>query len=428
MKLLNLNNWVYVSPNGGGDGSSEESPTTLQALFDNNEDNPIENKIIIALDGEYFIKEPIKIYHLKNSVLISKNKYGAKLVWDFGQGATDEGLFTFVSNRNEGVNSVTNFSIVGFESYPKDQNFYPIYKNEEIGKRVKDNGEVVTEQDVADSKKHFRLFIFHGGGAWESDGEVISDKSVAKNIYIADMKFHHYSMVLYSGATGHDWTLDRVDYSNSNGSYLWYMKGWHLSVINSVAYDTDDLTLSLRGYGALGNVEKLEPNDWSFLIANNTFGSNSRYNRERATKYHLNIFTYEEGSTYMPQNVVIVNNVFVDSGDYNKKPLLLWLSGKRDNGVNQKLDGLYVINNYTNNDTFYVVEDSQNLGKYTIKDNKTSIDISSFGFVSDENRDYHISADSILNSVAIDSFWVPRLDIEGTIRASLFDIGAYEAK
>jgi hypothetical protein len=428
MEMLNLYSWVYVSPNGTGDGSSEDSPTTLQKLFEDNEDSSLENRVIIALDGEYFIKEPIKIYHLKNTLLISKNKYGAKLVWDLEEGATDEGLFTFVSNRNEGANYVKNFAIVGFESYPKDQNFYPIYKEEEIGKRVKDNGELVTAQDVADSKKHFRLFIFHGGGAYKDNGQVISDKAVAKDIYIADTKFHHYSMVLYSGATGHNWTLDRVDYSNSNGSYLWYMKGWHLSVINSVAYDGDDLTLSLRGYGALGNVDKLESSDWSTLIANNTFGSNSRYNRARATKYHLNIFTYDESSTYMPQNVAIVNNVFVDSGEYSKKPLQIWLSGKRDNGVNQKMDGLFVVNNYTDQDSFYTIEVGDNLGKYSFKDNKTSISLDSFGFASDTNRDYSISLESILNSKATDIFFAPRLDILGNLREGIFDVGAYEAK
>jgi len=68
------------------------------------------------------------------------------------------------------------------------------------------------------------------------------------------------------------------------------------------------------------------------------------------------------------------------------------------------------------------------LGKYSFKDNKTSISLDSFGFALDTYRDYSISLESILNSKATDIFFAPKLDILGNIREGIFDVGAFKAK
>jgi hypothetical protein len=92
------------------------------------------------------------------------------------------------------------------------------------------------------------------------------------------------------------------------------------------------------------------------------------------------------------------------------------------------MDGLFVVNNYTDQDSFYTIEVGDNLGKYSFKDNKTSISLDSFGFASDTNRDYSISLESVLNSSAVNNFWAPKLDTLGNIRGKNLDVGAFKAK
>jgi len=418
---------IYVSPSGKGDGKTEVSPASLEYVIKNIR---LEKKVIVALAGKYKIKKPMYIRYLKDVVLISKKRHGAKLISDFGlDGNTDKALFIFASSRKKGAVEIDGFSIIGFESYPEYRNFYPIYKGEEIGRRVKKDGTLVTREDAIATNKHFRQFIFHGGGAYYDNDEKIwvKDYSVVKNIYLSDMDIHHYTLAIYSGANSFDWTIDKSRYHHGNGSYLWYMEGWHHSVINSVMYDGDFYSLSLRGYGKQKNVDKLAEGDWSTLIAYNTFGSNSIANRAKRSKYHIGIYSEEKDTSYMPQNILITNNVFVDTGVDNKSAIGINLSGKRDLGTRQKLIGLKVVSNYSDKSTVVGIKNKENLGSYTHDSNVLSESVEDIFFVSDTERNYRIKKGSSLRNSGSGEGWIPTVDMMGTRRDNA-DVGAYEVR
>jgi hypothetical protein len=242
--IIDENKIIWVHPDGKGDGSAENTPTTLQKSIINAK----EGDTIIALNGDYIIGMVIR--SLSNVNIIAKNKLGAKIIR-----ANNKAVFYF-----EDKSAIHDINIIGFEA---DGN-KPAYDG-----------------------KDDSYFIFHSGA--------LKNDSVY-NIYISDMKFHNFTVALYGGLHSHDWTLDRVEHYDSTLSYLWYMMGWHHSVINSVMYNNSYLSLAIRGcfpidetyiYSEKGDIRYLNnprissrnnhflsQNDWTHIIINNTFGTN----------------------------------------------------------------------------------------------------------------------------------------------------------
>jgi hypothetical protein len=287
-----------------GSGTSESSPANLESMLSRGAE--IKGKTIVALNGTY----PVQMSGMKNIEnvrLIAKNKGEAKLV------PKDKGSKTIFKFKDTDTN-IHDFSIIGFESF-NDKNIH------EENHFIKNSG-IATSNDV-------------------------------NNIYLSDMKWQHFHTVVYSGLHSHDWTIDKSIHYDSTYSYLWYMMGWHHSVINSVMYGNTYYSLAIRGsyppsleyYDEGGNdtiewrmtntnddplkgKHHLGEGQWTHLIANNTFGSNYNHFRTRHDPDNLNAWSHitisynlygleekdgkGEVCYYPPKNIAIINNVFID--------------------------------------------------------------------------------------------------------------------
>jgi PKD repeat protein len=352
------------------------------------------NKIIVCKDGTYDFK--ISKDNLSNTIIISKNKWGAKIT---GGGPK----FAFAGN---GVHDIC---IIGFEA---------------IG-----TGEANADKNI---------FIKSSSrDAW---------KTVYK-VYISDMKFHEYALALYGGLHSHDWTVDKTLHYNSNLSYLWYMMGWHHSVINSIMYNNTRYSIALRGCYPLDETyyysdhdknpriserkeHFLASNDWTHLIVNNTFGS--VYDDSRPSSAFVTLYyNAEEGERnkedvyFPPKNIVLANNAFIDNGDQNKYPFKIFANRGINTGAVDAVNGVTVKNNYTDKSIILVSDYSNH--NIDLSTNKTNVSESSMGF-DDSNRNYKITTSSVLYNSGATDVYAPNIDFGGeNYRVGTTDVGAYEA-
>ncbi len=379
---------IWVSPGGGGDGSSENSPTT----FENAINNAQEGTTIIALDGEYSINISFPLLHGVN--IISKNKWGAKIYCGSGDAF-------YLGNYKD----IHHINIIGFEVYGDD------------------GGE----------------FIFAVGDAKDIG---------THHFYLSDMKFHDLKMGLYTGLHSHDWTVDRCIYYNSRASYLWYMMGWHQTVMNSIMYNNTYYSIAIRGHYPLDeefdyyhpenntrisdrDSSWLDPDDWTHMIINNTFGTCTNTSRPAYT--HIGIYynmppedTPGQGEDvyFPPQNITIANNAFIDNGPLHKKPVIIFAKRGINTGEVWSVNGVFIYNNVTDKDEILVQED------YSIE----SIDLSSdvvnathINFVDEQGRDYRLtSASTDLIDQGTTAPYVPNVDFLRVERDGIPDVGAYE--
>ena len=454
---------LYVAEKGQGNGASESSPANIESLLSRGSE--IKGKTIIALDGSH----PVQLSEMKNIEdvrLIAKNKGKAKLV--------SKGSSTIFSFKDADTN-IHDFSIIGFEALNSEGSHNNNY------------------------------FIFNSGTAVSSN---------VYKIYLSDMKWHDFHTVLYSGLHSHDWTIDKSIHYDSTYSYTWYMMGWHHSVINSVMYENTDHSLAIRGsyvpdeeysyakgcettiQSRMDNGEKhhLKKDDWTHLIANNTFGSNHnlyRYKHSspaRKSWTHITLYYKIEGGPnkseacyYPPQNVAIVNNVFVDnstniSGEpndgFNRHPLQINVTTSKEyGGINtgrlDSVNGIVFAGNFTdtninpwdeatqksNTPNVFISSDHSGMTNADVADDNTVVtNTADFSFTTsngfkgigaDYKYDYSISSTSVLKDKSIigsltykaDSWqsglifdWTPKADVNGNARLGVPDVGAYESQ
>ena len=380
---------IYVSPDGGGDGSSEGSPTTFATAFQ----QITPGTTIIALDGEYNLKVDMPAMHDVN--IISKNKWGAKITWDEGN------AFDMGNTRD-----IHHVNFIGFEAY---------------------------------AEKSWSFFIFAAGTA--------KDIGV-HHIYISDMNFHDIGTCVYSGLHSHDWTIDRTIFHNSRREYLWYMMGWHQTVMNSVMYNNFYFSLSIRGHYPLDekfdyyhpenntpitdrDSSWLDKDDWTHLIVNNTFGSCN--DASDGGSSHVVIFYnmppedppgQGEDVYFPPQNVTIANNVFVDNGPIHKKPVSIFAKRGINTGEPWSVNGVYIYNNVTDKSQMLIQED------YPIESidlSNNTVNAKNMNFQDEENFDYRLTAVSTdLIDKGSNIPFRPNNDFLRQIRDRQPDVGAYE--
>ena len=349
-------------------------------------------KIIVCENGTYDFK--VSKTELSNVVLISKNKWGAKIT---GSGPK----FAFSGS------GVYNLSIIGFEA---------------IG--------------TGEANADVNLFI--------KSSSRDAGKTVY-NIYISDMKFHEYAMVIYGGLHSYNWTVDKVIHYNSNLSYLWYMMGWHHSVINSVMYNNTRYSIAIRGCFPIDETyyyddhskniriserskHFLASNDWTHLIMNNTFGSvydNSRPSESFVTLYYN--ATEGEGNKedvyFPPKNILIANNAFIDNGGQSKYPFKIFANRGVNTGAIDAVNGVFVKNNYTDKDKFLTSDYSNH--QIDLSTNHLNVSESSMGF-DDSNRDYTITKSSVLANAGSKNLYITNIDNTGETRDNIPDVGAFE--
>ena len=216
-----------------------------------------------------------------------------------------------------------------------------------------DSAFVLLSGDTPDEVNHHINFIGFTVKGADAQGQFLRNPSSRRYgpsfIYMKDLSLEGLWMGIFSGLHAHDWTVDRCLFSNSQMSHMWYMCGWHLSVINSEFRDGSHDYLAIRGYYPEGEVydyyddgdencrtnifvEKrknrkgfLPRSEWTHLILNNRFLSwhmqnpqRSDYNTHVAIAYGL----YEGDSVcnaervYLPpQNIEISDNLFDNSDE-----------------------------------------------------------------------------------------------------------------
>jgi hypothetical protein len=385
---------VYIAPDGDGDGSSESQPTSLEDALEGS----VQNRVIVALDGTYHQTE-IKLNHFDNVYLIAKNKGGATLV-------SDDNNFELPNSNAE----IHNFSIIGFRA-------------------------------VGNGNKYNNYFIFGPGNGLNYN---------AYNIYLCDMEWSNYSCVIYSGLHSHDWTIDRSLFYDPVYEYIWYMMGWHHTLMNCVMYNDSYMAACIRGsfppdeeyvYGSFDNTlitsrdhHFLASNDWTHLVINNTFGSCHKFIPDHAQDVHLAMWydppsdkhNKTEDCYFPPQNIVIANNAFIDNGMKHKKAILFAASrGLNDPDTTNiaSVNGVVIINNYCDNRVFLKPFGETDMSSVDLVSNVSSF--SDFGF-DDENRNYTLQPSSGLIDKGSTAVYFPSVDFAGNLRNDIPDAGAFE--
>jgi hypothetical protein len=386
---------IYVSPKGKGEGLSETDPTTLQPILQDG----AQNMVIVALDGNYDVSN-LMLQNISNVYIIAKNKSKAVITRKIGNTNFELG--------NSNV-SVHNLSIIGFKA--------------EGTKKGSDN-----------------FFIFGPGNGLNYN---------AYYIYLSDMAWSDYSCVLYGGLHSHDWTIDKSVFYNSTYEYIWYMMGWHHTLMNSVLYNNSYLGVVIRGSyppdeeyiyrgknKLIGNRTEhfLDNNDWTHMIINNTFGSCHHFVEDHVNDVHMGLWydlpNYEKGRTedcyFPPKNIIIANNVFIDTGKENKKAIL-FAASRGINDPNQKniasVNGVVISSNYTDHEQLIVPFDKTDMSSIDLSSNV--INFTNFGF-DDQNRDYQLSPSSGLIDKGTVDIYFPDVDNAGNLRNQYPDVGAFE--
>lgn len=290
--------------------------------------------------------------------------------------------------------------------------------------------------------------------------------SSAHHVYIKGVKMHDLFTGIYTGLHAHDWTADQCEWYNAKYSRMWYMKGWHHSVQNSVMYNGIHDSLAIRGYYPLGeryfydeskntgnifvDTRKdrkgfLAKDDWTHMVINNTFGawdlSNSARKEQGGNHVVIAYEEYEGDKPWLaeqvylpPQNVVIANNAFSNAG--GKPYVINAIKIAARKGINTKniasVNGIYIFNNaFDGKESNFIVAGKGKDGTHVdlslidvVKDNH--IESRKSGFASTSKRDYHITERSVdlinkgSNKVHI------RDDFNGKKRDATPDIGAFE--
>ncbi len=434
---------LYVSPKGGGSGKTSSSPSRLSSLLSLG--SALTGKTIIALDGTYDIDKTIMMENLTHVNIIAQNKWGAKI--------NAQGNRVFRMKFSKSGTVVHDVSIIGFEAYSNHPNTPQTAQNKE--------------------------FLSNAGTAK-------GDQTY--NIYLADIKWHDFPLAIYSGLHSHDWTVDRCLYYDASYSYMWYMMGWHHTVMNSLMYNTPYYALALRGSYPLdefynykgGNPplscrkkHHLDKDDWTHLIINNTFGSNYSLEREKADPTqkawaHIALFYSPiskeakrgkgEISYFPPQNVRVYNNAFIDQSSrqydpktkqligngYNRYPLAIMAYKGLDGGDIARVNGTLFQNNMADHnqylwnsntqkheyDIFVSVacpnyHDKKHCSRKGVNIEKNYIlQEEKFGF-DDAKRDYAIRASSSLRHAGSKTLYAPNVDFLGKPRRGVADVGAY---
>jgi len=386
---------IYVSPNGAGSGASESDPTTLYSVFS----GTIENKVVIALEGTYIFNTTIKINNVNNVYLIAKNK--GKAIFELN----DDSIFEFPNSNAE----IHNFSIIGFKS-------------------------------TGNGNRNDNYFIFGPGNGLHYN---------AYNIYLSDMEWSDYSCVVYSGLHSHDWTIDKSQFYNSTYEYIWYMMGWHHTLMNTVMYNNSYLSVVIRGsyppneeyiYNGSNTLiadrteHFLADDDWTHLIINNTFGSCHNFIENHENDIHMGLWydipSDEAGKTedcyFPPKNIIIANNAFIDSGKLNKEAILFAASRGVNDPVKSNVasvNGIIIKNNYTDKSKLIHPFGTTDMSSVDLTSNV--LNFTNFGF-DDENRDYTITSSSELINMGATGIYFPNVDNTGNYRSDAPDVGAYE--
>ena len=385
----------YISPKGKGNGLSETNPSTLQKILSGG----ARNIVIVALNGTYTVND-LMLQNIDNVHIIAKNKGKAVIT-------NTSGITNFeLGNSNV---SVHDLSIVGFKA-------------------------------VGTGKRLDNYFIFGPGNGLNYN---------AYNIYLSDMEWSDYSCVVYGGLHSHDWTIDKSLYYNSTYEYIWYMMGWHHTLMNTVIYNDSYLGVVIRGsyppdeeYIYKGKNELIENrtqhfldnNDWTHLIVNNTFGSCHHFVKDHVTSQHMGLWydlpDGEKGRTedcyFPPKNIIIANNTFIDNGKENKKAVLFAAS----RGINDpdkkniaSVNGIVIENNYTDHKQLIEAFDKTDMSSVDLSSNVRNF--KEFGF-DDANRDYRLSPSSGLIDKGTTDVYFPDVDNAGNIRDHIPDVGAFE--
>ncbi len=265
------------------------------------------------------------------------------------------------------------------------------------------------------------------------------------HVYLKGIKMSGLWMGIYSGVSSHDWTVDGCEFYDSKMSYIWYMMGWHQALINSVMYNNSYYSVAIRGcyppnekydyYHPENNIRIgsrtshfLSSDDWTHLIANNTFGSN--YDNRRLSHAHIALYyDAEEGVGvsedvyFPPQNVMIVNNACVDNGT-GKTMLSIMAKRGVNTGRVDGINGLFIQNNAIDQDTLILA--NIDISSIDLSTNHLSVPIEEFGF-DDSSRNYQIYPGSILENGGTRSLMtLPPWDFTGSRRDEVPDIGAFE--
>jgi PKD repeat protein len=257
---------------------------------------------------------------------------------------------------------------------------------------------------------------------------------------MSDVWFDGFEVGIYGGLHSHDWTVDKSVFSGSTKSYLWYMMGWHHSIINTVLYENVYFAVAIRGsyppnedYNYKGGNPSigdrsshfLASNDWSHLIANNTYGSPSSseprsYAAQQGLYYNVDEGSgHSEDSYFPPYNIMIYNNAFYDNV---KHKTAIYLAANRgiNTGAVDAIKVKIISNNYCLNDVLDADYSTSNIPMSGNKEN-----FSNFGF-NDGNRDYTITSSSGLVDNGNTNLWFPNVDHAGNLRDNTPDVGAYE--
>jgi len=302
--------------------------------------NELKNAIInasayttILLENGTYENVHIKVPKGKSYITLkSKNKHGASIIpsgWDDGSAF----IFSAASTTSESIHDI---------------NF--------IGLEITGNG---------------KQFIKSEGGATYS----------VYNIYFKELNLHRLKMGIYSGLHSHDWTVDHCIMHDSEKSHMWYMMGWHHTVINSTFYNGSHDVIALRGYYPDGEkhtyiyegdnschdnvyVENrngregfLAQKDWTHLIKNNKFLAWKRTDNQRwMSNSHIGIGYGLYGDpqcgaerVYLPpQNIEITNNIFSNDGEHqslitNAITIDAW--GGIESGKLSSINGTYIYDN-----------------------------------------------------------------------------------
>jgi hypothetical protein len=349
------------------------------------------DKVIVCEDGTY--TSSITLNNIDNVYLIAKNKGGAIF-------ETSSNTFTIPSVEA----NVSNFGIIGFKA---------------LG-----NGS-------------------SGGDGYFIFGPGTSSSYHVKNIYFSDMEWNNYGTVIYGGLHSHDWTIDKSTFTGGVYEYLWYMMGWHHSIINTVIYGSTWFPVAIRGsyppdedysdYGCPQITSRsehfLSDDDWTHLIVNNTFGTPSTIETHPYSYDALLVLYYEadegddtsEGVYFPPINVMVYNNAFIDNLENRIGMSVMASRGINDDNIasvslrtvsyNYCKGGVFDADGTPTNDA----DISNNVGNF-----------SDFGF-NDAERDYTITSSSGLADNGTSEFYYPNVDNAGNLRDNNPDVGAFEA-
>jgi hypothetical protein len=339
--------------------------------------NLIPYTTIILEDNVYKdvnITFPLNVHHI---TIKAKNRHKAKIIplgWD------DYSAFylPFCEDESECPHHI---NFIDLEIYGEGESINPIFRDDLYGKK----GQTVK----------IEAFQFLKSSS--------AEKYDSSFIYFKGLKIHNLVQGIYSGVHTHDWTVDSCEMYNSLLSHMWYMLGWHHSVINSNFFNGSHDVLVVRGHypkgeyytyikdgdtSCHGNIyvkdrvaknltgNLLSKDDWTHRIINNSFSSWDFSTPQRALwNTHIGIAYENYGDAicgneqvYLPpQNIEISNNNFSNENEY-KEAVIHAIQIDARKGINIKsslesVNGIYIHHNNfikANDNEEFITSDSNN--------------------------------------------------------------------